>query len=156
MDAAWRGLLKYAIGRDLASFRKKGTIVAWLWSDLHEQGGIMYDGNTLRVSSRDLRFKDILANAADTILSRLRKYDEGSDPLQRNRLKLLYDIVSLEMEKVESGLADAYSGLNGPIRAVVDWGEPSDSSLMKALRDVETFHSRHYWIDDLRTLQMSH
>jgi hypothetical protein len=112
--------------------------------------------NSQPASNRDLEFKDILAKAAEAIQSRLKQYDEKSDPLQRNRLKLLYDIVSLEMEKVESGLADSYSGLCGPIKAATDWGEPSDSSLMEALRNVEIFHQRNYSVDNARTFQTPH
>jgi hypothetical protein len=116
----------------------------------------MYESHTQTSTNKDSKFKDLLAKAVNTIQYRLREYEQGGDPLERNRLKLLYDIVSLEMEKVELGRADSYSGLNGPIKAAIDWGEPSDSSLMQALRNIETFHRRNYWVDDARTLRTSH
>ncbi|HYJ91296.1 MAG TPA: hypothetical protein VEV84_08310 [Pyrinomonadaceae bacterium] len=106
------------------------------------------------VNQRDLEFKDILANAVYTIQSRLREYNDKKDPLERNRLKLLYDLVSIEMEKVDSGMADSYSGLRGPLKAAMDWGEPGDSSLIRALQEVELFYRQNYQIDGARTMRM--
>lgn len=116
----------------------------------------MYDSSARRITNRDLKFKDILADAVNTIQCRLKEYDQRNDPLERHRLKLLYDLVSIEMEKVGSGMADSYSGLNGPIKAAMDWGEPTDSCLMTALRAAETFHRQNYWLGDARTLRISH
>jgi hypothetical protein len=119
--------------------------------------GKVYDSNTRKATDRDLKFKNILADAVDTIQCRLQDYDSGCDPLERSRLKFLYDLVSIEMEKVGSGMADAYSGLNGPIKAAMDWGEPKDSALMRALRSAEMFHRQNYWAEgDHRALRISH
>jgi hypothetical protein len=119
-------------------------------------GAKMYGSNTYSISGRDITFQSILHNAAENLQSRIRKYDENSDPIARNRLKLLYDIVSLEIEKVESGMADTYSGLGGPMKAVRDWGEPEDSDLMAALRDAEGFYRQNYWRDEARDNRAFH
>ena len=115
----------------------------------------MHD-STYRISGRDTTFQNILQSAAGKLLSRIRKYDENSDPIQRSRLKLLYDIVTLEMEKVEIGRVDTYSGLSGPIKAVRDWGEPADSDLVAALRDAEGFFRQHYLQVEARENRVFH
>jgi hypothetical protein len=112
----------------------------------------MFDAKVRTVNDTDLEFKSVLTNVASAIQSRLYNYDEGKDPLERSRLKFLYDIVSLEMEKVDSGLADSYCGLNGPIKAVGDWGEPRDSILMTALQQAELFYNQYYCADDIQTV----
>ena len=92
----------------------------------------------------DRRFQKILQTAVDTIELRLRSYDSDSDPLKQSHLKLLFDIVSSEVDRVAAGLGYIYAGLEAPIRAVHDWGEPPDSELVAALRDAEVFFRTDY------------
>ena len=104
----------------------------------------MYDSNTNGFAGRDREFQTILGNAAETIRTRLGKYKHDTGPIERSRLKFLHDIVCLEIEKVESGMADTYSGLSGPIKAVKDWGEPPDSELIAAFLNAEAYYRRNY------------
>jgi hypothetical protein len=110
----------------------------------------MYSNNAVSLTRQDKVFQDILGNAVETIQSRLNNYDQWNDPLERERLRFLYDIVTLEMDKVASGRTDGYSGLEGPMMAISDWGEPQNSLLMRALRDVEAFFHRNYWDEEAR------
>ena len=105
----------------------------------------MYGRNTAN-ASRDIdkEFKNVLENAADTIYSRLQRYDERKDPLKRSHLKLLWDIVTIEVDRVAAGEVTAYSGLESPIRAVSDWGEPADSELTASLRNAEIYFHDNY------------
>jgi hypothetical protein len=107
----------------------------------------MYDGSTSSATTaptNDERFRDILKHASDTIADRLRSYDAKTDPLKKSHLKLLFDIVSIEVDRASAGLGYIYAGLEPPIRAVRDWGEPADSKLISALHDAETFFRRDY------------
>src|SRR5687767_15917646 len=97
-----------------------------------EGGNIMYGHNTNSTNgleARDTRFKNILENAAGTIHNRLKNYDQENDPLKRSHLRLLWDIVTIEAERVAAGESKLYSGLASPLKAVCDWGEPDDSDL---------------------------
>ena len=107
----------------------------------------MYDGRTNYTVSQhtnDERFQTLLQNAADTIAQRLRSYDAKTDPLKESHLKLLYDIVSSEVDRVEAGLGYIYAGLGPPINAASEWGEPVDSDLIAALREAEIFFRSGY------------
>ena len=104
----------------------------------------MYDSNTDLAAGRDEQFQNILRNAANTLQCRISEYDLKSDPLQQTRLKLLCDLVNIEAEKVAIGRADTYSALDGPIMAATDWGEPTDSDLMRAFREAKTFFQQYY------------
>ena len=116
----------------------------------------MYDSNTHRTAEHCPEFQNILRNAVKAIEGRLGEYDQASDPVERSRLRLLYNVVALEREKVASGVIDSYSSLNGAIRALKDWGEPPDSDLMSALRSVELFYQQNYWFTELHNRQTSH
>src|SRR5687768_11867465 len=110
---------------------------------------IMYGHNTNSTEShgaetKDQQFQNILENAAGTIYNRLKNYVPGNDPLKRSHLKLLWDIVNLEVDKVAAGEGAAYTGLESPIKAVCDWGEPADSDLTASLRHAETFFQQNY------------
>ena len=107
----------------------------------------MYGDNTVSstgIGRRDKEFHQILASAAGKISSRLKNYDEERDPLTRSHLKLLWDLVMIEAERVESGESRLYTGLESPIRAVADWGEPQDSELLNSLKDAESFFRQNY------------
>lgn len=109
----------------------------------------MYDRRTISGETsfpNDERFQNILQHAADTIAERLRSYDAGTDPLKHSHLKLLFDIVSSEVDRVAAGLGYIYAGLEPPILAACDWGEPHDSDLLTALRDAEVFYKTDYWL----------
>jgi hypothetical protein len=109
----------------------------------------MYDVGTSSATAlrgNDDRFQNILQHAANTIEARMRSYDSASDPLKKSQLKLLFDIVSSEVDRVSAGLGYIYAGLDNQIRAVRAWGEPSDSDLVRALRDAETFFRKDYWM----------
>lgn len=113
----------------------------------------MYGHNTeptARLDSRDERFQNILERAAGKIHDRLRRYDPKIDPLKQSHLKLLWDIVTIEAERVAAGESSLYTGLESPIKAVCDWGEPTDSDLTKALRDAESFFRKNYWVERAR------
>ena len=108
----------------------------------------MYDGNTssaMVLTNKDERFRDILKHASDTIADRLNSYDASTDPLKKSHLKLLFDIVSIEVDRASAGLGYIYAGLEPPIRAVRDWGEPDDSELILALSKAELFFRTAYW-----------
>lgn len=107
----------------------------------------MYGHNTDSangIGRRDKEFKNILENAAGTIHKRLRDYNEHHDPLKRSHLKLLWDIVTIEAERVAAGESKLYTGLESPIKAVRDWGEPADSDLTRSLRNAERFFHTNY------------
>ena len=107
----------------------------------------MYDDNTysaVGIGGRDRKFHTILENAAGTIYNRLQNYDAGRDPLKRSHLKLLWDIVTIEADRVASGESKLYTGLESPIRAVGDWGEPGDSNLTASLRTADDFYRDNY------------
>src|SRR5687767_12453115 len=107
----------------------------------------MYGHNTSSPSNldpRDEQFQSILVHAASTIHDRLKTYDPKGDPLKRSHLQILWDIVMLEVDRVAIGESRRYSGLESPIKAVCDWGEPEDSALTASLRDAEIFFRRHY------------
>ena len=107
----------------------------------------MYGDNTVSatgIGRRDRKFHEILAGAAGKISSRLKNYDEERDPLKRSHLKLLWDLVTIEAERVASGESKLYTGLESPIRAVSDWGEPQDSELIASLKDAERFFRENY------------
>ncbi len=118
----------------------------------------MYGHNTdssTALDPRDEEFQNILVRAATTIHDRLKSYDSTGDPLKRSHLKMLWHIVMLEIDRVALGESRKYSGLESPIRAVGDWGEPDDSALTTSLRDAEKFFRRHYWADGA-TAQIVH
>lgn len=107
----------------------------------------MYGHNTQQANgfgAPDTTFQSILENAARTIRRRLANYDEGKDPLKRSHLKLLWDIVMIEAERVAAGESQLYSGLESPIKAVQDWGEPADSPLTSSLRKAERYFRQNY------------
>src|SRR5688572_22956358 len=107
----------------------------------------MYGHNTEGTNGlevRDKEFKNILENAAGTIQNRLKNYDQQNDPLKRSHLKLLWDIVMIEAERVAAGDTKLYTGLESPIKAVCDWGEPADSDLTTSLRHAESFFHENY------------
>jgi len=118
-----------------------------------EVSTFMYDRSTSSAPSSgasDERFQNILQHAVDTISIRLKSYDPGTDPLKKSHLKLLFDIVSSEIDRTAAGLAYIYAGLDAPIRAVCDWGEPPDSELTAALRNAETFFRSNYRMRSIR------
>jgi hypothetical protein len=94
--------------------------------------------------SLDKGFHQLLENAANAIRDRIERYDPQRDPLKQSHLKILWDIVTIEAERAANGALALYTGLEPPIRAVADWGEPADSQLTVALRDAETFFRRNY------------
>src|SRR5687767_2216992 len=99
------------------------------------------------LNDRDVEFQNILMNAASTIYERLKSYDPEDDPLKRSHLRILWEIVTVEIDRVALGESRKYSGLQAPITAVGDWGEPEDSALTASLREAEIFFQRHYWAD---------
>lgn len=99
------------------------------------------------LNARDAEFQNILMNAASTIYDRLKMYDPTDDPLKRSHLRILWEIVTVEVDRVALGESRKYSGLQAPIAAVADWGEPKDSALTSSLRDAEMFFQHHYWSD---------
>ncbi len=107
----------------------------------------MYGHNTEsanKLEGNDLTFYGFLNDAAGTIYERLQQYDPERDPLKRSHLKLLWDIVTIEAERVGLGDSSLYSGLESPMRAVSDWGEPSNSPLYTSLANAEQFFRKHY------------
>jgi hypothetical protein len=108
----------------------------------------MYGDNTNSsangVENRDKEFMGILENTAGRIQSRLKNYDPQNDPLKRSHLKLLWDIVTIEAERVGAGESELYTGLESPIKAVGDWGEPKDSDLTTSLRNAESYFHKNY------------
>jgi hypothetical protein len=107
----------------------------------------MYDGSThstIAPDPRDETFRNILQRAADTISSRMRAYDPVTDPLKRSHLRLLFDIVTIEVDRVSAGLGYNFAGLGPPIRAVCAWGEPPDSELTSVLREAESYYQSDY------------
>ena len=108
----------------------------------------MYGPNTssalVRSDSADSGFHRLLENAAKAIRDRIDRYDPQKDPLKESHLKILWDIVTIEADRAAAGALSLYSGLEPPIRAVADWGEPADSPLTVALRDAETFFRSNY------------
>lgn len=107
----------------------------------------MYGHNTdsaNKLADKDLRFYGFLTDAAGTIYDRLQQYDPERDPLKRSHLKLLWDIVTIEAERVALGESSLYSGLESPINAVRDWGEPANSPLCTCLMNAEQFFRKHY------------
>ena len=111
-----------------------------------------HDTNSARVAkpkSLDNGFHELLENAAKAIRDRIDCYDPQNDPLKQSHLKMLWDIVTIEADRAAIGALALYSGLEPPIRAVADWGEPADSPLTVALRDAETFFRRNYASEQL-------
>jgi hypothetical protein len=107
----------------------------------------MYGHNTLTgngLGTRDKQFQRILERAAGTIQTRLKRYDSNHDPLKRSHLKLLWDIVMIEAERVAAGESKLYTGLESPLKAVTDWGEPPDSDLTSSLLTAERFYRENY------------
>ena len=119
-----------------------------------KRGGehFMYDRSTrfaLSSATSDESFQDILQHAVDTISTRLKSYDPGTDPLKESHLKFLFDLVTSEVDRAAAGLAYIYAGLDAPIKAVCDWGEPPDSELTAALRNAETFFRSNYRVGSI-------
>jgi hypothetical protein len=103
--------------------------------------------SSTNLNARDEEFQSILVHAATTIYDRLTNYDSVYDPLKQSHLKMLWDIVMLEVDRVALGESRKYSGLQPPILAVGDWGEPEDSALTSSLREAEMYFRLHYWAD---------
>jgi hypothetical protein len=102
----------------------------------------MYSNSTKGLGTPEKMFRDVLGNAVESLKWRLDNYDEWNDPLGRERLRLLHEVVSQEYNKVSIGLADDYANLSGPIKAAMNWGEPPNSVLMRALKEVERMFYR--------------
>ena len=105
--------------------------------------------SSTNLNARDAQFQSILVHAANTIHDRLKSYDPVDDPLKRSHLRILWEIVMLEIDRVALGESRKYSGLQPPITAIGDWGEPEDSSLTSSLRDAEMFFRCQYWNDSV-------
>jgi len=105
----------------------------------------MYSNSTEVLSSQEKMFRDVLSNAVESLQWRLDNYDAWSDPLGRERLQLLLEVVKQEHHKVTTGNGDDYADLGGPIKAATEWGEPANSVLMRALREVERMFHRRNW-----------
>ena len=102
----------------------------------------MYSNGTEVLESQEKMFRDVLSNAVESLQWRLDNYEAWSDPLGRERLSLLLEVVTQEYNKVASGRGDDYANLGGPIKAAMEWGEPPNSVLMRALLEVERMFYR--------------
>jgi hypothetical protein len=107
----------------------------------------MYSNNTEVLSNQEKMFRDVLSNAVESLKWRLDNYDAWTDPLGRERLTLLLEVVKQEHHKVIMGNGDDYADLGGPIKAATEWGEPANSVLMRALREVERMFHRRHWAE---------
>jgi hypothetical protein len=115
----------------------------------------MFDSNARLDGAPDKEFEKVLGTAAKTIRQRLDSYT-GTDRIQLERLKLLYEVVRQEEEKIANGRIDSYSSLAGPIRAALTWGEPPDSKLVSDLKEAQLYFYNNYWLSNGQNPQTIH
>jgi len=98
------------------------------------------------MTNRNKQFADVIDKAIVIAEDRLAQYDSSKKEfLTREQLKILLDNLKKDKEEVLTGEIEAYQGqLFGPIKPVIDWGEPDNSDLRKSLHDIEIFYRQNY------------
>ena|SRR5213592_1346011 len=95
---------------------------------------------------RDSHFAEVIAKARSIAEHRLTKLqDDRREPLSREQLTSLVDGLAKEIDLIHRGNVEGFQGqLFGPMKYVIDWGEPNESELLKALYDIELFYRDNY------------
>ena len=89
------------------------------------------------------RFALYFESAIDVTKSRLDTYRD-TDPLTEQRLMRLKTILETQRLEVLRGEVTKYVGLYGPLKLVLNWGEPANSNLIDALNGIEEFFKANY------------
>ncbi len=109
-----------------------------------------YPNNNVSIGSnvnkdRNIQLASLYEDSIDIVRGRILDYDPLNDPLSRDQLEFLSNALNNERLKVLSGEIEPYEGqLLGPIKGVIDWGEPGSSALMDSLHNIEVFYQKNY------------
>jgi hypothetical protein len=97
------------------------------------------------MNDKKKKFADLFDNVIHIIDQRLANFDESKDALSRDQLEFLREALSTEKSRVLTDEIEPYQGqLFGPIKSVIDWGEPEGSELRTATYDIELFYRANY------------
>lgn len=91
-------------------------------------------------------FAEILDKSIQIAESRLKKYGTTENEAHtREQLKVLVQSLQSDRDEVMRGEVEPYQGqLFGPMKFVIDWGEPGESELLVSLYDIELFYRENY------------
>ena len=94
--------------------------------------------------TKEERFAEVFQKAINVAERRLANYDPQKDPLKRSDLEDIIKILSKQKQVVLKQGVEVYEGQYGPMKHLIDLGEPVDSELSDVVYEIEIFYKKNY------------